>query len=122
MQRESQGTIDLDPDVVSLASMNIQFFSTRQTALPQGWNKETSISIFGSTRIDATAAPGGDAKLSVVTLFGSASVRVPPGCSIRLSGMDVFGSQSVEVEPAPGGPLIQLRAIPILGSIKVRSG
>lgn len=102
--------------------MNIQFFSSRKTVLPQGWAKETSISIFGSTRIDATAPPGEDAKLSVITLFGSAEVLVPQGCSIRLSGMDFFGSQSVEVEPTPGGPLIQLRAIPILGSIKVRPG
>jgi hypothetical protein len=102
--------------------MNIQFFSTRQTVLPPGWIKEWSISIFGSTRIDASAPPGEDAKLSVITFFGSAGVSVPPGCSIRLSGADFFGSQSVEVEPAPGGPLIQLRAIPILGSIKVRAG
>jgi hypothetical protein len=102
--------------------MNIQFFSSRQTALPQGWTKETSLSIFGSTRIDASAAPGEDAKLSVITVFSSATVLVPVGCSVRLSGADFFGSQSVDVEPTPGGPLIQLRAIPILGSIKVRAG
>jgi hypothetical protein len=102
--------------------MNIQFFSSRQTALPSGWIKEWSISIFGSARIDATAAPGEGAKLSVITFFGSATVLVPQGCSIQLSGGDFFGSQSVDVEPAPGGPLIQFRAIPILGSIKVRPG
>ena len=104
--------------------MNIQFFSSRQTAV-LGLSEicvSTSISIFGSTRIDATAAPGEGAQLTVVTFFGSANVLVPPGCSIQLSGGDFFGSQSVEVEPAPGGPLIRLRAIPILGSIKVRPG
>lgn len=102
--------------------MNIQFFSSRQTVLPSGWTQESSISIFGSAEVDATAVPGEDARLRVVTFFGSAEVRVPRGCSVRLSGVDIFGSQKVEVEPSPDGPWIGVTAIPILGSIKIRSG
>jgi hypothetical protein len=70
--------------------------------------------------IDATSRPGAGAKLTVVSVLSGTTVLVPPGAQIRLTGGDILGSHSVKVEPGVG-PEIEIQAIPILGSVKIRS-
>lgn len=101
--------------------MYIQVLGSRRTVLPSGWGEETSLSVVSSARIDATAAPGEGATLTVITFLSSATVFVPVGARIQLSGGDILGSHSVDVEPSPDGPSITIQAYPVLGSIKIRS-
>lgn len=101
--------------------MDIQVLGSRRTVLPPGWGEETNLCVVSSARIDATAAPGEDAKLTIITFLSSATVFVPVGARIQLSGGDIFGSHSVDVEPSPDGPSIMIQAHPILGSVKIRS-
>jgi hypothetical protein len=65
--------------------------------------------------------PGDGAKLTIFSFLSSTTVIVPKGCQVQMSGGDVLGSHSVHVEPSEDGPLIEIRAIPVLGSIKIRS-
>lgn len=74
-----------------------------------------------STSVDATAEPGDDGKLTVVSLLCGTTVLVPLGTSLQLSGGDVLGSHRIDVEPSEAGPVLKLHLIPILGSIRVRS-
>ncbi len=101
--------------------MYIQVFGRHKPALPPGWGDEVSISVMSTTSVDATAEPGADAKLTVVSILCGTRVLVPPGTRVQLSGGDVLGSHRIEVEPSEAGPELRLQLIPVLGSIKVLS-
>ena len=101
--------------------MFVQLFGSRAPTLPTGWSDETLVSVVSSGKVDASVPPGGGARLSIFSLLSSTTVIVPKGCQVQMSGGDVLGSHSVRVDPSQDGPLITIRAIPVLGSIKVRS-
>ena len=100
--------------------MYIRVFGGGVTVLPEGWTDETVLSVMSGAPIDATATPGDRARLTVISIFAGTKVVVPLGARIRLSGGDVLGSHSVKVEPGHG-PEIEVQAIPIMGSVKVRT-
>ena len=77
--------------------------------------------MMSGSRVDATAEPGDDAKLTVVSVLCGTTVLVPQGTRVQLSGGDVLGSHRIDVEPSEAGPELKLQLIPVLGSIKVRS-
>jgi hypothetical protein len=101
--------------------MYIQVFGRHTTALPPGWGEEICLSVMSDNRVDATAEQGDGAKLTVVSILCSTRVLVPPGSTVQLSGGDILGSHTVDVEASSDGPLIKIQAIPVLGSIKIRS-
>ena len=101
--------------------MYIHVFGRHEPVLPPGWGEEISLSVMGPTRVDATAEPGDDAKLTVVSILCGTTVLVPPGTRVQLSGGDVLGSHRIDVEPSEAGPVLRLQLIPVLGNIKVRS-
>lgn len=101
--------------------MYIQVFGRHKPVLPPGWGEEISLSVMSTTRLDATAEPGDDGKLTVVSLLCGTTVLVPPGTRVQLSGGDVLGSHRIDVEPSESGPLLKLQLIPVLGNIKVRA-
>lgn len=101
--------------------MYVQVFGSRPPKLPPGWSEETLVSAVSSGKLDATAPPGSGAKLKIYSFLSSATVLVPKGCQVRMSGGDVLGSHSVRVESEDDGPVIEIQAIPVLGSIKIRS-
>ena len=100
--------------------MFFQVFGSRAPALPQGWNSDTLISVLSSGKVDASAPPGDGAKLTIYSFLSSTTVVVPSGCRVQMSGGDILGSHSVRVDPEADGPAVEIRAIPVLGSIKVR--
>lgn len=79
--------------------------------------------MMSDTRIDATAEPGDNAKLTVVSILCGTTVLVPagPGTRVQLSGGDILGSHRIDVEPSESGPVLKVQLIPVLGSIRVRS-
>jgi hypothetical protein len=101
--------------------MQVHVFSSRAPTLPPGWTDHTVISVVSSGKIDASVQPRPGAKLSIFSFLSSTTVIVPKGCQVQMSGGDVLGSQSVDVESSADGPLIEIRAIPVLSSVKVRS-
>lgn len=100
--------------------MYIRVMGGSKTVLPHQWTEEIILSVMSSAPIDATAPPGDGAKLTVVTVLSGTTVLVPLGTQIRMTGGDILGSHSVKVEPG-AGPEIEIQAIPILGSVKIRS-
>ena len=100
--------------------MYIRVMGGGKTALPDQWTEEMVFSVMSGAPIDATAQPGDGAKLTVVSVLSGTTVLVPPGAQLRMTGGDILGSHSVKVEPGVG-PEIEIQAIPILGSVKVRS-
>jgi predicted membrane protein len=56
-----------------------------------------AVSIFGSTRIDLTAASLGigELRLTVISIFGAIEVLVPDDTAVRVTGISVFGGVNV---------------------------
>ena len=79
------------------------------------------MSLMSDTRLDATAEPGDDAKLTVVSILCGTKVLVPEGARLQLSGGDILGSHRVDVEPSADGPLMKIQAIPVLGHMKIHA-
>ena len=101
--------------------MYFQFLGSGTATLPAGWGEEKTLALISSGRIDATAIP---LKIAIEDAFvekSASKVTVPPGSRVQLSGGDVLGRHSVDVESKPDGPLIMIRAIPLLSGIKIRS-
>jgi hypothetical protein len=71
------------------------------------------------TRLDATAEPGADAKLTVVSILCGTKVFVPAGTCVELSGGDILGSHRVTAQPSVDGPVMKIQAIPVLGRITI---
>ena len=91
------------------------------TTLSASWSNETSLSALSPTRVDATAPSTEDARLTVISILCRTTVLVPSGSHVELSGGDILGSHSIDVESRDDGPVVHIQAIPVLGSIKIKS-
>ncbi len=100
-------------------STDLAVFGGRKIRLPDGWNKQTMISIIGGAKIDATAAPGEKASLTLVTLLGGAEVTVPGGARVTSGGFAFLGGRKIDVTSSPDGPEIRVHAYSILGGIDI---
>jgi len=65
----------------------------------------TSVSIFGSTRIDLTAASFavGELRLTLISIFGVVEVFVPDDIAVRVTGVSIFGGVNVRGRDLSGG-------------------
>jgi len=100
--------------------MDIALFGSRRTKLPVGWTKETSLSMFGGSHIDATAPSGEGAALTVIGIFGGVHVELAPGAQVDDGGFSLFGGRTIAVHPGDG-PVVRLRSYTLLGGIRVES-
>ena len=57
----------------------------------------TALSIFGTTRIDLSAAPLslGEMRLTLISIFGVMEVLVPDDIAVRITGVSIFGGVNV---------------------------
>ena len=65
----------------------------------------TALSIFGTTRIDLTAAPFslGELRLTLISIFGVIEVVVPDDIAVRITGVSIFGGVNVRGRELSGG-------------------
>ncbi len=54
--------------------------------------------------------------------LGSITICVPEGVEVRMSGTAILGDKSSRLvhEPPPGAPIVEVRAVAVLGSVEVR--
>jgi hypothetical protein len=100
-------------------STDLAVFGGRQIRLPDGWSRQTLISIIGGAKIDATATPAENASLTLVTVLGGAEVVVPAGARVTSGGLAFLGGRKIDVTSRPDGPEIRVRAYSILGGINI---
>lgn len=60
-------------------------------------NGRTTVSVFGGTRIDFTAAPFevGETAINVVSVFGGTDILIPKDVAVRVTGASIFGGVKV---------------------------
>jgi hypothetical protein len=85
------------------------------------------INIFGGSSIDLNDAQltSHETQITQFSLCGGGDIRVPDGVNIKTSGFAVMGGNETKVgeqTPDPGGPVIKIRMISILGWALVERG
>ena len=98
--------------------MQISLLGGRDLRLPAGWGSETSYTLIGGAKVDATAEPRPGAKLRVYTVIGGADVLVPKGARVRLKGGSLIGGRKLDVSHGDG-PEITILACALLGGVRV---
>ena len=99
--------------------MQISILGGRDLRLPTGWTSETSWTLIGGAKVDATADPAPGAKLRVYTVLGGADVVVPRGARVHLKGGSLIGGRRLEVSPGDG-PELTVLACAVIGGARVR--
>lgn len=89
----------------------------------QPGSKTRAVAIFGDSTLDMRHAvtAGEEFAVRAVAGFGDVRVMVPPGSRVEISGFALFGSKRVEVigDPAPGGPVVRIKAWALFGDVTV---
>ena len=85
------------------------------------------VNIMGGSNIDLNDAELTDdvVQITVVAIMGGAEIRVPDGLNVELSEFAFMGgndSSLGEERPDPGGPLLRLNVISIMGGCDVKRG
>ena len=85
------------------------------------------INIMGASDLDLNDAElaADEVSITVFALMGGADIRVPDGLNVDLSDFAFMGGNSSTLgdeRPDPGGPVLHLRVISIMGGIDVKRG
>jgi Cell wall-active antibiotics response 4TMS YvqF len=78
-------------------TLNLFHSSSLSNENERDLNGHTAVSIFGSTRLDLTAAAlaTGETNINVISVFGGTEIFVPDDVAIRVTGVSVFGGVKV---------------------------
>jgi len=87
----------------------------------------TVVNVMGGSELDLCDVELADrvTRLNVYTLMGGGEIRVPNGVDVQVSKLAFMGGHDVRLDdepPPPGGPLIRIRLVSIMGGYSVRRG
>jgi hypothetical protein len=85
------------------------------------------INVMGGSDLDLNDAEFADdvVQMTVFSLMGGADIHVPEGLNVELSEFALMGGNNVDLGnelPDPGGPLLRLRVLSIMGGSDVKRG
>jgi Domain of unknown function (DUF1707)/Cell wall-active antibiotics response 4TMS YvqF len=85
------------------------------------------INVMGGADLDLNDAELADdyVEMTVFSLMGGADIRVPEGLNVEVSEFAFMGGNSVRLGdelPDPGGPVLRLRLLSIMGGTDVKRG
>jgi hypothetical protein len=87
----------------------------------------TVIDVLGGSDLDLNEVELADdeVELTVFALLGGAEIHVPQGLNVEVSEFALLGGNDVELgvaRPDPGGPVLRVRMLSILGGSELRRG
>jgi DUF1707 SHOCT-like domain/Cell wall-active antibiotics response LiaF, C-terminal len=87
----------------------------------------TVINVMGGSDLDLHEAELADDEvvITVFSLMGGADIRVPEGLNVEISQFAFMGGNGVELGPShpdPGGPVVRIRMLSIMGGSDVKRG
>jgi Domain of unknown function (DUF1707) len=85
------------------------------------------INVMGGSDLDFNDAEFADdvVTVTVFSLMGGASIRVPEGLNVEVSNFALMGGNDADIgneRPDPGGPTLRLKLISIMGGSDVKRG
>jgi len=89
--------------------------------------RSTNVNVMGGSELDLNQAElaSDEVELTVVAIMGGSDIRVPEGLNVEVSELALLGGNSVDIgetRPRPGGPVLRLRLLSIMGGIDVKRG
>jgi hypothetical protein len=89
--------------------------------------RATSINVMGGSDLDLNDAElaAEYVELTVFSLMGGADIYVPDGLNVEVADFALMGGNKVDIgdpRPDPGGPVLRLRMISIMGGTDVKRG
>ena len=100
--------------------MDIYAFTNGRPYYAPGWHDEDVIALFSNVTIDVrNTPPRDDAVMTILVLFGNATVIVPAGTHVSVGGVSLFGGRTIDLHAAPAGPRLRLNLSALFGQIKV---
>lgn len=79
--------------------------------------------IMGGVELDLREADiDGTARIDVFAFWGGVDIKVPRTWQVRTTGLPLLGGWEDKTEPAPGGPVLDVRLVTIMGGAEVRHG
>jgi hypothetical protein len=87
----------------------------------------TVVNVMGGSDLDLHDAELADEEvvITVFSLMGGADIRVPDGLNVEVSQFAFMGGNGVELGPShpdPGGPVVRIRMLSIMGGSDVKRG
>ena len=87
----------------------------------------TIINVMGGSDLDLHEAELADDEvvITVFSLMGGGDIRVPEGLNVEVSQFAFMGGNSVKLGPShpdPGGPVVRIRILSIMGGTDVKRG
>jgi len=83
-----------------------------------------AVAVFGDSTLDLREAviDGDEIEISAEAIFGEVNIIVAPDSRVELSGVALFGDKRSQLTEAasPSGPLVQVKAVAIVGDVNVR--
>jgi hypothetical protein len=85
-----------------------------------------AVALMGSVHIDLRSAEieGPTLTITALSIMGDISIVLPEGVAVDVSGANFMGTKHVGIADVPilrGGPVISIRAFPIMGAVSVRT-
>jgi hypothetical protein len=85
------------------------------------------INVMGGSDLDLHEAElaDDDVVITVFSLMGGSDIRVPEGLNVEVSQFALIGGNGVELgaaHPDPGGPVVRIRLLSIMGGTDVKRG
>ncbi len=89
--------------------------------------RATNVNVMGGSDLDLNQVElaSDEVELTVLAVMGGSDIRVPEGLNVEVSELAIMGANSVDVgeqRPHPGGPVLRLRLLSIMGGIDVKRG
>ncbi len=89
--------------------------------------RSTNLNVMGGSDLDLNQVElaSDEVELTVLAVMGGSDIRVPEGLNVEVSELAIMGANSVDVgeqRPHPGGPVLRLRLLSIMGGIDVKRG
>jgi predicted membrane protein len=82
------------------------------------------VSVLGGANVDLrhVQLESPEAEMTIVSVMGGANLIVPEGVDVELTGIAFMGGKTYQPgrqQPAPGAPLIRVRAFAFMGGVAV---
>jgi hypothetical protein len=85
------------------------------------------VDVLGGSQLDLTAVElaSDRVNLKVLSVLGGAEIILPMGLNLEISQFSILGGNEIDIgdeQPDPGGPVVHLRLVSILGGVNVHRG
>lgn len=116
------GATSRDQDVDHVTAFAF-WWGTQRRLTTRTFRSASLTAIMGGVELDLREADiEGSARVDVFAFWGGVDLKVPRTWDVRVSGLPVLGGWDDKTQPVPGGPVLDVRVVTVMGGAEVRYG